>query len=123
MMYTNNFKIQMACNGSHKSFYIERVLTSQGVNLILVDNAIASEVEVIDLLHNLREESSDAIIIGLTSSIPKVYDTLKSNGCDLVWPRPIPKSDLDDGLNKIFRKDLSSSNKSSNNNSLQDCIN
>jgi len=115
MMYTNNFKIQMACNGSHKSFYMERVLTSEGVNLIIVDNAIATEVEVIDLLHNLREESSNAIIIGLTSSIPKVYDTLKSNGCDFVWSRPIPKADIDNGLNQIFNRDSTVT--------LQDCIN
>jgi len=84
--------------------------------MIIVDNAIACEVEVIELLHRLREESSDAIIIGLTSSLACTYDKLKNNGCDFIWQRPIPKSDLNIGLNTIFKKNITID-------SLHDCIN
>ena len=84
----------------------------------MVDNAIACEVEVIDLLHRLREHSRHAIIIGLTSSLAFTYDKLKNNGCDIIWQRPIPKHDLTRGLDEIFghKRHLLQD-------SLHDCIN
>jgi len=97
------FNISIAMNASDA---LDKCNDKYEVDLIIVDNALPTEMRIDELLEFLRNQpkTESSLIIVLSKSVLANTAELISSGADLIWPKPLPeKNELRKRLKRICK--------------------